>query len=172
MPGFADDLGKLTPHLRRFARALVRGNAAQAADDLVQETMVLASRADLPKRGPTLTVWCFATLLRLNRLRNRVPVSATGPSGAPLPFLPKDVLRLDALPLDLREVLLLTALAGLGYLQVAEILDIDVDLVLTRLTQARDLLYRAGDAGSANRRRASAERARHAGPASHLRLVK
>ena len=52
MPGFADDIGKLTPHLRRFARALVRGHAAAAADDLVQETVVLAGRTALPKRGP------------------------------------------------------------------------------------------------------------------------
>lgn len=172
MPGFADDIGKLTPHLRRFARALVRGHAAAAADDLVQETIVLASRANLPKRGPTLAVWCFAAIVRLNRLRNRAPlVGAEGDAAAaPLPFLPKDILRLDALSLDLREVLLLTTVAGLAYAQVAEVLQVDAALVFARLTQARDLLTKA-DHGVAGRSAREHDRAR-LGATSHLRLVK
>ena len=172
MPGFADDIGKLTPHLRRFARALVRGHAGPAADDLVQETIVLATRADLPRRGPTLAVWCFAALVRLNRLRNRapsVPVEG-GPDAAPLPFLPKDIIRLDALPLELREALLLTAVAGLSYAQVADVLQVDTALVFARLTQARDLLTKA-EAHPGARSARSGEGAR-AGGASHLRLVK
>ena len=52
MPGCADDIGKLVPHLRRFARALVRGHGAQAADDLVQETVVAAMKTDGQKHGP------------------------------------------------------------------------------------------------------------------------
>lgn len=174
MPGFADDIGKLTPHLRRFARALVRGHAAPAADDLVQETVVLASRADLPKRGPTLAVWCFAALVRLNRLRNRAPLAAaqSDPAGALLPFLPKDILRLDALPLELREVLLLTTLAGLAYGQVADVLDIDPVLVFSRLTQARDLLAKAELGSAGGRAGATGERARQGGGTPHLRLVK
>lgn len=171
MPGFADDIGKLTPHLRRFARALVRGNAAQRADDLVQETIVLAARADLPKRGPKLTAWCFAALIRLNRARNRAPVTAADPSDAPLPFLPKDILRLDALPLDLREVLLLVTLAGFAYPQVAGILDIEVDLVIARLTQARDALTRTNGAGGLGQSGRGAER-RQNGAIPYLRLVK
>ena len=171
MPGFADDLGTLTPHLRRFARALVRGHSPCAADDLVQETIVLASRSDLPRRGPGLAVWCFAALVRLNRLRNRAPVSAAGVEGggAPLPFLPKDILRLDALPLEFREVLLLTALSGLAYDQVGEVLDIDSALVFSRLTRARDLLVKADHAAGGREARVG-ERAR--GGANHLRLVK
>ena len=172
MPGFADDIGKLTPHLRRFARALVRGHAAGAADDLVQETVVLASRADLPKRGPTLAVWCFAALIRLNRLRNRAPLAASEADvdTAPLPFLPKDIVRLDALPLDLREALLLTTVAGLAYAQVADVLQVDLALVFSRLTQARDLLIKA-DPGVGGRVARAGERARIGG-SSHLRLVK
>lgn len=168
MPGFADDIGKLTPHLRRFARALVRGNAAQAADDLVQEAVVLASRSDAPKRGAALTIWCFAALVRLNRIHTRIPTAQA--SDAPLPFLPKDILRLDALPLDLREALLLTVLAGLSYPQAASVLEIDVDLVMARLTQARDLLSKA--AAGHGRDGRPAERGRQAGATTHLRLVK
>ncbi len=173
MPGFADDLGKLTPHLRRFARALVRGHSACAADDLVQETIVLASRSDLPKRGPALAAWCFAALVRLNRLRNRAPVAPAGVEGggAPLPFLPKDMLRLDALPLEFREVLLLTGLAGLAYGQVADVLDIDVSIVFSRLTRARDLLAKSDHAAGGRDARVG-ERIRGSGGSPHLRLVK
>ncbi len=173
MPGFADDLGKLTPHLRRFARALVRGHSACAADDLVQETIVLASRSDLPKRGPTLAVWCFATLVRLNRLRNRAAIAPAGVEGggAPLPFLPKDILRLDALPLEFREVLLLTGLVGLAYGQVADVLDIDASIVFSRLTRARDLLMKSDQAVGGRDARVG-ERIRGAGGPAHLRLVK
>lgn len=173
MPGFADDLGRLTPHLRRFARALVRGHSACAADDLVQETIVLASRADLPKRGPTLAVWCFAALVRLNRARNRAPIAPAGVEGggAPLPFMPKDILRLDALPLEFREVLLLTALAGLAYGQVADVLDIDVSIVFSRLTRARDLLVKS-DHAAVGRDARVGERIRAGGGPSHLRVVK
>lgn len=170
MPGFADDLGTLTPHLRRFARALVRGHSACAADDLVQETVVLASRSDLPKRGPALAVWCFRALVRLNRSRNRAPLSAAGidGGGAPLPFLPKDILRLDAMPLESREVLLLTALSGLPYGQVAEVLEVDVAQVFARLTRARDLSSRPGRPADGGGR--PGERANGGG--AHLRLVK
>ena len=51
MPSFGDDIGRLIPHLRRLARALVRGHSPQAADDLVQETVVLAMRAERVVRG-------------------------------------------------------------------------------------------------------------------------
>ena len=177
MPGCADDVGKLVPHLRRFARALVRGHGAQAADDLVQETVVLAMRKDSPKRGPALVSWCFGSLIRFNRLRQRQVASslpATDPAGSatPLPFLPKEILRLDALPLDHREVLLLTVLAGMSYAQVAEILKTDLDSVFTRLTQARDLLAKAGGADMGGWRGPAGERNRSAGAVPHLRLVK
>ncbi len=177
MPGCADDIGKLVPHLRRFARALVRGHDSQAADDLVQEAIVLAMRTDSPKRGPALVSWCFGSLIRFNRLRQRqgaagVPSAEPGGSGAPLPFLPKEILRLDALSLDHREVLLLTVLAGMSYPQVAEILRTDVDSVFTRLTQARDLLAKAGGADMGGWRGPAGERNRSFSAAPHLRLVK
>ena len=173
MPGCPDDIGKLVPHLRRFARALVRGHGAQAADDLVQETVVLAMRTDSPKRGPALISWCFGSLIRFNRLRQRQGSSVMDPGGsdAPLAFLPKDILRLDALSLDHREVLLLTVLAGMSYAQVAEILRTDVDSVFTRLTQARDLLAKAGGADMGGWRGPAGERGRSS-TAPHLRLVK
>ena len=171
MPGFTDDIGKLTPHLRRFARTLVRGHAHSGADDLVQETIILATRTDVQKQGLPLAVCCFAALIRLNRLRNRAPVAtAESDAGAPLPFLPKDIIRLDALPLDFREVLLLITVAGLPYAQVAQILDLDLAQVFARLTQARDLLSRA-DNGVGSRIARADDRARQVG-ATHLRLVK
>ena len=171
MPGFADDIGKLTPHLRRFARALVVGHGAQAADDLVQETIVLAGRSELPKRGPILANWCFGSLVRLNRSRARSPRTAL--SGAePLPFLPKDVVKLDAMSLDHREVLLLTVLAGLSYAQIAEVLGINLALVIDRLTEARDALARADGDGAGRSGRERGDPRRQPAGLTHLRLVK
>ena len=171
MPGFADDIGKLTPHLRRIARALVPGHGSQAADDLVQETIVLAGRSDLPKRGPVLAIWCFASLVRLNRLRARTPRPAVA-GAEPLSFLPKDVLRLDTLSLDHREVLLLTVLAGLSYAQVAEVLGIDLALAIDRLTEARDALARIDGEGAGRSGRDTGDGRRHPAGSTHLRLVK
>ena len=155
MPSFEDDLGRLTPHLRRLARALVRGHSTQAADDLVQETIVLAMRAERLAKDLDLQSWCVATLLRVHRLREKTATarlgSDTGPAGGkpvagPLPFLPRDIARLDQLSLDCREVLLLTALAGFSYTRIAEILHVTVETVMLRLDLARHALMKQGHA--------------------------
>lgn len=178
MPSFGDEISRLTPHLRRFARALVRGHATQVADDLVQETVVLAMRAERVARGTHLTAWCFAALMRLHRLRH--PSASTGPlsdrSGRPanggpasptLAFLPRAIAKLDALSLDDREVLLLAALVGMTYAQIAETLHVTRETVLARLTHARRHLDRI-DAGASSGLDASGRRR----PTGHLRLVK
>ena len=90
----------------------------------------------------------------------------------PLPFLPKDVVRLDALSLEHREVLLLTVLAGLGYAQVAEVLGIDLALVFDRLTEARDVLARQHGDGAGRSGLERGEGRRHPAGLTHLRLVK
>jgi RNA polymerase sigma-70 factor (ECF subfamily) len=158
MPGSSDEIGRLIPHLRRFARALVRGHSLQAADDIVQETIVLAMRAEGLARGPALTIWCFAALLRVHRLRQRhavferqggvraIDVERDGSGSAapaPVAFLSKDIARLDALPLQNREVLLLVVLAGMDYARVAEVLTLSRDTVVALLTEARDMLAKA-----------------------------
>ena len=175
MPNFTDDIARLVPHLRRFARALVCGHSAQFADDLVQETVVLAMRAERIAAGANLSGWCFATLMRVHRLRCQGGASDGGET-APRPdpavaFLPKPIARLDLLSLDCREALLLTVLAGMTYAQAAEALHVALDVLMHRLDLARahlaksDLTLPSGALGLATNGRAS----RHS---HHLRLVK
>lgn len=155
MSGFGDELGRLIPHMRRFARALVRGHSSQVADDLVQETVVLAMRAETIARGTHLRSWCFSTLIRLHRHLDQTsngttelgapspaPLSEAAPTRGTLAFMPRDIARLDMLSPDHREVLLLTVLVGMTYAQVADTLHITVEAVMARLDMARGVLAR------------------------------
>lgn len=55
---FRDDLLRLLPHLRRFARAITRG--ADQTDDLVQETLLRAWQSkDHYRPGSNLKAWAF-----------------------------------------------------------------------------------------------------------------
>ena len=183
MPVFADDIARLIPHMRRFARALVTGHSVQSADDLVQETVVLAMRAERIASGSNFSAWCFSTLMRVHRLREASMMSAVGAGstssapaasrGAPaVPFLPKPIARLDVLSLECREVLLLAVLVGMTYAQIAETLHITPDTVIHRLDLARGLLAKADRTG------APTQIQRVGGPEKplrqphHLRLVK
>ena len=159
MPVFADDIARLIPSMRRFARALVSGHSVQSADDLVQETVVLAMRAERLASGSNLAAWCFSTLMRVHRLREASMMSAVGAvSASPgpaanrgasaVPFLPKPIARLDVLSLDCREVLLLAVLVGMTYAEIAETLHITPDTVIHRLELARGLMAKADRAGA------------------------
>ena len=183
MPLFADDIARLIPHLRRFARALVCGHAVQTADDLVQETVVLAMRAERIACGSNLTTWCFSTLMRVHRLRDHAvahaddrPAAVSGPASRPdtaVPFMPKPIARLDMLSLDCREVLLLTVLVGMTYAQIAETLHITVDTVMHRLDLARALLAKAErGAAPVSHPLAAHAAGRPQREARHLRVVK
>ncbi len=185
MPSFGDDIGRLIPHLRRLARALVRGHSQQAADDLVQETVVLAMRAERVVRGSNLTSWCFAALIRVHRLREPTMMSlhdsgamevaargGRGASGSALPSLPKDIARLDILPLDEREVLLLAALVGMSYAQIADTLHVPLATVMTRLSQARGRLSRASRPPAVDDRGYRSVSPASPRTAHHLRVVK
>lgn len=182
MPSFAEDIGRLIPHLRRFGRALVRGHSPLVADDLVQETVVLAMRAERVLKGSNLTSWCFSTLMRVHRLRESAIMSAhdsgalgraahggRGSTGSSAYFLPTDIARLDVLPLEEREVLLLAALVGMKYQQIADSLHTPVAVVMARLDLARNRLARAERPARHDQGGISAGKVR---AARHLRLVK
>ena len=66
-------------------------------------------------------------------------------AGSALPSLPKDIARLDVLPLDEREVLLLAALVGMSYAQIADTLHVPLSTVMSRLGQARAALPKRAD---------------------------
>jgi RNA polymerase sigma-70 factor (ECF subfamily) len=141
-------LEPLIPALRRFARALARD--AEAANDLVQDTLVRALRAEHLFHGGDLRTWLFTILLNLDRNRrrglSRRPVLAViedvDPAGAPgSDGSGRDIERgLAMLPSEQREVLLLVSLEGLSYREAAEVQGVPIGTVMSRLSRARTAL--------------------------------
>ncbi|MCB5174838.1 RNA polymerase sigma factor [Microvirga lenta] len=148
------------PSLRRYAWALLRDD--EAADDLVQDTLERAiSRWNLRRRDGDLRAWLFAIQrnLFLNGVRQRrrrgphvgmeilddlpAPDGATdGTAGL------RDILSgLDALPEEQRSVLLLVGVEDLSYEQVAQVLDVPIGTVMSRLSRARDKMRRFMETG-------------------------
>lgn len=142
------------PRLRRYARALLRGDAL-AADDLVQDCLERAlSRLHSWRADSDLRAWLF-TIMH-NVYVNQVRRAAAGPtftaiaerddwaaesgsaeSGAAVSELQR---ALGALPPDQREIVLLVSMEGLRYHEVAAILGIPEGTVMSRLSRARSQL--------------------------------
>lgn len=135
------------PHLRRYARALVRD--VDQADDLVQDTLERAWRHLDSWSGANIRPWLFTILhnvyINTMRKRRREPVIVPLPlnlaaagDGADKRL---DLRALDAaigrLPEEWRQVLLLVGLEQLGYQEVADILGIPLGTVMSRLFRAR-----------------------------------
>ena len=130
-------LEPLIPALRRFARALSRD--AETADDLVQDTMVRALRAEHLFHGGDLRTWLFTILLNLDRNRRRglsrrptlAVIEDVDPAAAP---------GLTLLPPEQREVLLLVTLEGMSYREAADVQGVPIGTVMSRLSRARAAL--------------------------------
>ena len=140
------------PSLRRYAWSLLR-NAADA-DDLVQDCLVRAlDRMETLRSEGDLRPWLFTIMHNVfaNRWR-RMTKSARFLSDrgeADVAVAPsqedkvqfQDVLRgLDTLPEEQREVLLLVAVEGFQYDEVAKMLDVPIGTVMSRLSRGRDRL--------------------------------
>jgi RNA polymerase sigma-70 factor (ECF subfamily) len=139
------------PGLRRYAAALA-GNAADA-DDLVQDCIERALvRQDTLREPDSLGRWLKTILhnLYVTKLRRRraasVPIEDFAEDLA-LSVPPEDqgqirdlVRALGALSVEHRQVLLLVSLEGLSYREVAEVLDIPIGTVMSRLARARERL--------------------------------
>jgi RNA polymerase sigma-70 factor, ECF subfamily len=149
--GGARDLGEFRqqiesaiPALRRYARALTRD--VEAADDIVQDTLVRALRSEHLFHGGDVRAWLYTILTNLNRNRlralSRRPVLAPikdsdAVSGAPESG-GRDIGRaLDELAEEPRTALLLVVLEGLTYREVAEIQGVPIGTVMSRLARAR-----------------------------------
>ncbi len=145
MSGFKQDVEAAIPALRRYARALTRN--ADTADDLVQDTLVRALRSQHLFHGGELRSWLYTILTNLNRNRLRslsrrptlMPIDddnapgIAGPDGGG-----RDIERaLAGLVEDQRVALLLVALEGLSYRQVAEVQGVPIGTVMSRLARAR-----------------------------------
>jgi RNA polymerase sigma-70 factor, ECF subfamily len=152
---FQRDLVALVPRLRRFALSLT-GNSADA-DDLVQSACekALRNRAQF-QVGTRMDSWMYriAQTLWMDDLRKR---RVRGPSVDPTDIeigdqgraarLPEDRMMLSRaaaamadLPEAQRVVLSLVAVEGLSYKEAAEVLEVPVGTVMSRLSRAREAL--------------------------------
>jgi RNA polymerase sigma-70 factor (ECF subfamily) len=142
------------PGLRRYAVALLR--SGPDADDLVQETVARAlDKHELWQPGTNLRAWLFTMMhnLRINGARSRrregFAISPEIATGLSLPATQvgqltlRDLKRaLDALEEGHRAVVLLVGLEGLSYEDVADILELPLGTVRSRLSRARVRLRR------------------------------
>lgn len=130
---FLTDLESCIPSLRRYARALLRD--AERADDLVQDCLERAlSRRHLWRGGPSLRPWLFKIMHNLHA--NQARSWSTRPRHEPIddadlpPVEEEQTAHLAlgemakavaSLPAEQGRVVLLVALEGLSYQEVAEI---------------------------------------------------
>jgi RNA polymerase sigma-70 factor (ECF subfamily) len=149
-----DDLVAQLPHLRAFARSLVGGGRADLADDLVQDTVVLALRGwEQFTPGTDLKAWLFRILhnrcrsvLRRKHVASEVHVEDLE-RRATVPAVQEGRLELAAFKAAFAElspahraVLLLAGVQGLPYEQVAAICGCELGTVKSRANRARALL--------------------------------
>ena len=152
MNDFARLLEAEIPRLRRYARALTRD--VTRADDLVQSCLTRAvAKQHLWQYGTDLRAWLFTIMhnQHVNDVRRGVREGISVEVGeAPqltvqsnaMPTLElRDLERaLAKLPHEQREVILLVGLEGMRYDQVAEILNVPIGTVRSRLSRGRDQL--------------------------------
>lgn len=149
-----DQLRELLPRLRRFAFRLTRN--AGSADDLVQSTMERAlSRWGSRRDGGALQPWLFSILHRQfidahRRARRQVSMldrfshrqHADQPSAEREVVAQSMLEALEQLPPEQRSLLLWVSVEGLAYDEVANMLEVPIGTVMSRLSRARQALRR------------------------------
>lgn len=147
MADFADQLAQNIPRLRRYARALTHD--AAWADDLVQDTLERALQRRWQFRiDKSLTAWLFTILYRLflNNVAHRRAVAADeseAPEPAETPDFPMQIdmqRALAKLTPEHRAVIVLIGLEQVSYQEAAEVLDVPIGTVMSRLSRAREHL--------------------------------
>jgi RNA polymerase sigma-70 factor (ECF subfamily) len=146
------------PRLRRYARALAGDRSA--ADDLVQDTLERAlSRFHLWRQGSDLRAWLFTIMhnIYVNQARSRMRhphETLDEPSADALQAREPDwgELRdiedaLSRLPDEQRAVVLLVGLEQFTYEEAAQVLDIPLGTVMSRLSRGRERLRLMLDGG-------------------------
>ena len=148
MSNFISQLEECIPPLRRYANSLFYNQ--DEADDLVQDCLERALRKQsLWKPSSSLRSWLFTMQhnLYVNKLRSkgRKPemIAETDTlSHRQEPYKHDALIHnidfcIKQLPEDHREVLILVTVEGFAYKEVAQILDIPVGTVMSRLSRAR-----------------------------------
>jgi RNA polymerase sigma-70 factor, ECF subfamily len=156
-----DQAALIEPHiagLRRFARALLRGDR-DGADDLVQDSLERAlSRWHLRRHEGSLRGWLYTILYNrflsdigrrkrtglYDRLGEVGEDALPGVEGGQHSALEhRDLVRAFAtLPEEQRAVLLLVAVEDLSYEEAARVLGVPVGTVMSRLYRGRERLRR------------------------------
>lgn len=145
-----DDLEGYIPRLRRYARSLSGDHAK--ADDLTQDTLLRAlDKLHQFQPGTNLLAWLF-TIMRntyLNGIRAAKFTKDADPHEMQIPAPGNQIdslalqelsVAIDTLPDDQRETLMLIGVEGLAYQEVAEIMDVPIGTVRSRLSRARAAL--------------------------------
>ncbi|MDQ5819687.1 MAG: sigma-70 family RNA polymerase sigma factor, partial [Actinomycetota bacterium] len=148
-----DEIAALLPHLRAFARSLT-SNDPHLADDLVQDTVVLALRAWKQfTPGTNLKAWLFMILRNHFRslvgrrkhktealtddVERRLSTPATQGNGLVVAEFKRAFAQLSPTH---REVLVMVGVHGLAYEEVAEVCGCELGTVKSRVFRARALL--------------------------------
>jgi RNA polymerase sigma-70 factor, ECF subfamily len=162
----SDQLIAVLPRLRRFARGLT-GSAVEA-DDLVQAACERAlSRAHQFQEGTRFDSWMFRIVqtiwidqLRARDTRREDAEDAGMHLGTDEPVrraearlaLQEVRIALRGLPPEQRVALLLVTVDGLSYKEAAEVAEVPVGTIMSRLARARVALQARLDAGGGLRR--------------------
>lgn len=150
-------LRDLLPRLRRFARWLTHD--VNTADDLVQNTLEQALSRWHSRRDETaLRAWLFAIAYRRflddqrrARRRRQMLEWLRLNTSTEQPAVERGVVAqsitdaLAKLPEQQRHLILWVSVEGLSYREVAEILDVPMGTVMSRLSRARTALRRLHD---------------------------
>jgi RNA polymerase sigma-70 factor, ECF subfamily len=165
-PSFTDQLIAVLPRLRRFARGLAK--SAFAADDLVQAACERAlTREHQFQEGTRFDSWMFRIVqtIWIDQIRARDVRKEESEDEGHQIGSDESVRRAEArmglnevravlreLPPDQRAALMLVTVEGLSYREAAEIADVPVGTIMSRLARARVALHAKLEAGGAFRR--------------------
>jgi RNA polymerase sigma-70 factor, ECF subfamily len=163
---FNDQLIALLPRLRRFARGMTGSKAA--ADDLVQAACERAlSRSHQFQEGTRFDSWLFRIMqtiwidqVRARAVRREEPEEAAmmlGSDSAARQIearlrLGEVQAALNSIPDEQRAALMLVTVEGLSYKEAAQIAQVPVGTIMSRLARARVALEAKLAAGSDRRR--------------------
>lgn len=159
----ADELNDVLPALRRFALSLTRNE--DRADDLVQDSIERAlKKSEYFEPGTNLRSWIFTVCRRifLNQIRKQKTqgiaveiddapqAKLSAEASQDMSMACKEMLAaMERLPLRDKVVLLLIVVEGMKYDEAANVLDIPVGTVRSRLSRARTRLKEFIEAGTA-----------------------
>ena len=150
------ELRDALPRLRRYACVLT--GDVQHADDLLQDTLARAwEKRRLWRAGTNLRAWLFTIMhnVHLNQFALRRRLNAcesldtvgddaraipVGPTQFDRVALAEAMKQVALLPAEQRDVLMLAAVEGMRYDEIARVLEIPVGTVMSRLSRARKKL--------------------------------